>query len=799
VDLPKKRIGSSLIWLVVAGILPIIAFSVGVAWRFIDQEKAAAEAELGSTARALMVAVDRELASQVVAMQILATAHSLDGNDLDRFRERARRVLAEHPAWLDIVLVDPVSKAIVAGPLPIPTPAPMTSAPAAVDEAVATGKPVIVGAFPRGKIIAKPMILLAAPVVRAGIVRSVMIVIVDQSVFSDIFTDQRLPSNWTGAVVDAGMRLAGRSRDPGQYVGRLATPSAAARIRTAEGGLFEALNQEGDKVYTGFSRSSRTGWSVIIGIPAAEFEGPMRRTVVMVAAAGAALVTLALVLAGLVGRAIIVRRRAYEEALEESEGRYSTMFTNASAIMLLLDPTDGAIVDANLAASQFYGYDIERLKRMHISDINILSPEEIARVMATARDKGGGHFNLHHQLANGEIRDVDVHAGPLTINGRCLLLPIIHDITERKQAEAAQKASEERMRLFFERQSVGMAITSPEKGWLQVNDRLCRMLGYSRDELDHLTWAELTHPADLAADQAQFERLLAGEINDYSLEKRFIRKDGSVVYTELSVGCVRRPGGSVDYVLALLADITGRKMLERELQRSNAELEQFASVASHDLRQPLRMVSSYLSLAERRLTGVLDDDTRQFMDFALDGAKRMDHLIIDLLEYSRTGRHATANEPVSLRRSAEEAVQNLGVAIEEAKAEVVIAPDLPTIQGYPSDLVRLFQNLIGNAVKYRTPDRSPSVAVTCRRDGKEWIVSVRDNGIGIPADQRDRVFGLFQRLHAGDQYEGTGIGLAVCRKIVEHHGGRIHVESVEGEGSDFQFTLPVEVPEEGVS
>ena len=576
VELPKKGIGSSLIWLVVVGILPIIAFSVGVAWRFIDQEKAAAEAELGSTARALMVAVDRELASQVVAMQVLATGHSLDGNDLDRFRERARRVLAEHPAWLDVVLVDPVSKVIVAGPLPIPTPAPMTSAPAAVDEAVATGKPVIVGAFPRGKIIAKPMILLAVPVIRAGIARFVMIVIVDPSVFSDIFADQRLPSSWTGAVVDAGMRLAGRSRDPEQYVGRLATPSAAARIRTAEGGLFAALNQEGDEVYTGFSRSSRTGWSVLIGIPAAEFEGPMRRTVVTVAAAGSALVTLALALAGLVGRAIIVRRRTYEEALEESEARYSTMFTNASAIMLLLDPADGAIVDANLSASQFYGYDIECLKRMHISDINILSPEEIARVMAAAREKGGGHFNLHHQLANGEIRDVEVHAGPLTINGRCLLLPIIHDITERKQAEAARKASEERMRLFFERQSVGMAITSPEKGWLQVNDRLCRMLGYSRDELDHLTWAELTHPADLAADQAQFERLLAGEINDYSLEKRFIRKDGAVVYTELSVGCVRRPGGSVDYVLALLADITGRKTLEAELQRSNAELEQFA-------------------------------------------------------------------------------------------------------------------------------------------------------------------------------------------------------------------------------
>jgi PAS domain S-box-containing protein len=227
-----------------------------------------------------------------------------------------------------------------------------------------------------------------------------------------------------------------------------------------------------------------------------------------------------------------------------------------------------------------------------------------------------------------------------------------------------------------------------------------------------------------------------------------------------------------------------------ELARSNAELESFAYVASHDLRQPLRMVSSYVSLLERRYDAVLDDDGREFIAFARDGAQRMDRMIVDLLEYSRIGRLTRPMEPVALADAVAEAMLYLEITAEECHAHIVTEQPLPEIIGDRIELVRLFQNLVGNALKYRADDRTPEVTIHARRGDAEWIVSVRDNGIGIAAESFSRVFGIFQRLHGRERYDGTGIGLAVCKKIVEHHGGRIWLESTPGLGSEFFVAFP---------
>ncbi|MEO5335931.1 MAG: DUF3365 domain-containing protein [Magnetospirillum sp. WYHS-4] len=226
-----------------------------------------------------------------------------------------------------------------------------------------------------------------------------------------------------------------------------------------------------------------------------------------------------------------------------------------------------------------------------------------------------------------------------------------------------------------------------------------------------------------------------------------------------------------------------------ELRRSNQELEHFAYVASHDLREPLRMISSYAALLEKRLGGQLDADGKEFMGYLMDGATRLQAMINDLLEYSRVDRAQVTFVPVALEEALEEALVNLTVAIKEAGARVVHDP-LPEVIGYGPLLVRLLQNLIGNAVKYRALDRPPVVRIEAVRDGRFWRVAIRDNGIGIPADAYDRIFQIFQRLHARSAYPGTGIGLAVCRRIVDRHGGRIWVESREGEGSTFFLTLP---------
>lgn len=238
---------------------------------------------------------------------------------------------------------------------------------------------------------------------------------------------------------------------------------------------------------------------------------------------------------------------------------------------------------------------------------------------------------------------------------------------------------------------------------------------------------------------------------------------------------------------AELAEINGR------LARSNADLESFAYVASHDLRQPLRMVSSYVSLLERRYADQLDDEAREFIGFARDGAKRMDHLIIDLLEYSRIGRVERAMAPVSLAEVVAEARLNLSLAIEENRATIDIPADLPTLPGCREELVRLFQNLFSNALKYHAPERAPVISVTLGEGvveaGAAWVLTVCDNGIGIAPEHFERIFGIFQRLHSDSRYEGTGIGLAVCKKIAEHHGGHITVSSQLGEGTCFAVSL----------
>jgi light-regulated signal transduction histidine kinase (bacteriophytochrome) len=224
-----------------------------------------------------------------------------------------------------------------------------------------------------------------------------------------------------------------------------------------------------------------------------------------------------------------------------------------------------------------------------------------------------------------------------------------------------------------------------------------------------------------------------------------------------------------------------------ELKRSNEDLEQFAYVASHDLQEPLRMVTSYLQLLEQRHAAQLDPGAQEFVGFALDGAKRMQALILDLLAYSRVGTQAWM-EPVDCNQILDRALHNLKVVLDESAAEIVREP-LPTLLGDPVLLTQLFQNLIGNAIKFRSA-QPPVIRVRAERKGNQWQLSIQDNGIGIAPQDFDRIFVIFQRLHRRDKYPGTGIGLALCKKIVERHGGRIWVESALNRGTTFHFTLP---------
>jgi light-regulated signal transduction histidine kinase (bacteriophytochrome) len=290
--------------------------------------------------------------------------------------------------------------------------------------------------------------------------------------------------------------------------------------------------------------------------------------------------------------------------------------------------------------------------------------------------------------------------------------------------------------------------------------------------------------------------VLSGAQRSFDLDST----DGKATYW-VQMGPLRDDDGRIIGGMALSRDITARRRAERaledraeELERSNAELEQFAYVASHDLSEPLRMVSSYLQLLRRRYRGRLDADADEFIDFAVDGAARMRDLIDDLLTYSRAGRGGQPSAPVDTHALAERAADAARAQEEARGARVAIGP-LPTVTGDPQALGQLFQNVVGNAVKFVPADRAADVAIGAERDGAQWRFTVTDNGIGLEPAHAERIFGMFQRLHTRDEYPGTGIGLAIARKVVERHGGRIWAEPRAEGGSRFCFTLPVAGPE----
>ena len=330
-------------------------------------------------------------------------------------------------------------------------------------------------------------------------------------------------------------------------------------------------------------------------------------------------------------------------------------------------------------------------------------------------------------------------------------------------------------------------IKDTEGRYVIVNSVFSRRVGMSVQDLVGKTPLDV-YPEEVGAKiRADDLEALAGD-KMVENEDQFDTPGGQKIFLARKVP-VRDSGGKVVGLLGISRDITERKRLEEALQARTQDLEQFAYVASHDLQEPLRMVSSFVQLLARRYEGKLDSDADEFIQFAVDGATRMETLINHLLEYSRVGTEGKSPESCDCEQVVTQVETDLTPAIKESSAAVT-RDRLPSVMADRTQLAQLFQNLIGNAIKFRG-DQQPRIHISGTRSNGDWLFTVGDNGIGIDSQHTERIFEIFERLHSRRKYSGTGIGLAICKKIVERHGGRIWVESEKGTGARFRFTIPV--------
>ena len=369
------------------------------------------------------------------------------------------------------------------------------------------------------------------------------------------------------------------------------------------------------------------------------------------------------------------------------------------------------------------------------------------------------------------------------------------DVTERHRRERDLQHSEAKFRALAETANDAIISGDSQGSIIHFNKAAERAYGYQESEVVGTPITSLMPRRFQDACAQGLARFLAsGEsrVIGKTVELTGRRKDGSEFAIEMSLASWKTKGQT--FFTSIIRDITERKQAQdalaakvAELALSNKELEQFAYVASHDLQEPLRMITSYTSLLSKRYAGKLDQDADEFIGFAVDGAKRMQSLINDLLAYSRVGTKKKELAPTNCEAVLTAILKALDMAVQDAAATIT-HDKLPTVMADATQLGQLFQNLIGNALKYRN-SKPPVIHIGCRRDGDHWLFSVQDNGIGIDSKFAEKIFIIFQRLHTREEYAGTGIGLAVCKKIVERHGGKIWVESELGHGSMFCFTL----------
>ena len=465
---------------------------------------------------------------------------------------------------------------------------------------------------------------------------------------------------------------------------------------------------------------------------------------------------------------------------------------------------NGTILSWNRGAEKIYGYSAREMVGKPIFSLAPDSERERTSKLLEKVKSGRkvAHYEAQRTKKDGTKIDILVTLSPIkNVDGEITgISAIVRDITERKKAERALAESEERLNATIKSSPDSIISSDLNLDIISCNQASMDMYGASSSEdLIGLNALELIDPKDRPK-LIEATKIALSEERSVILELNSVTLDSKEVFpVEISGNSIRDAEGNSIGFVAITKDITERKNAEREretligeLERSNQELQQFAYIASHDLQEPLRTISSFTQLLARRYKGQIDKDADEFIDFIVDGTNRMQAMIKDLLKYSRVQTRGEEFKPTDVQNALDQALFNLKVTIDENNAEIT-HDKLPIVIADEKQLIQLFQNLIGNAIKFKKPDEPPKIHILSRKDekNKEYILGVSDNGIGMDQQYAGRIFELFQRLHTRDEYKGTGIGLAVAKKIVERHGGHIWVESEPDVGSTFYFTIPM--------